>query len=201
MTSEATWMEEARELAAQCWCDKETQNQELDTSLAEAIAKRIAAWMETAAQNQRNADYYRGLLERCGQALGDIAYLQDDGGRSEDVLCAKIPEIIEADNKVVKRFGIDFDSEGGALTLGGEEVTDQASATPGTYTRTHQDGWVITGVLKEDYYEWVNDFSAFHPELGWVVGNFEDSVIASSEAAFVNFYENHTPNAWDYYDI
>ena len=55
------WMDEARQLAAQCWCDKETENKVMDPELAEAVAKRIAAWIATAAQNQRNADYYRGV--------------------------------------------------------------------------------------------------------------------------------------------
>lgn len=91
-------MDEARMLAAQCWCDPETENRVfLDVALAEAVAKRIAAWMETAAQNQENTDYYRGLLIRCGKAIGDRAYTQDDGGKVKDVLCAKIPEIIEND--------------------------------------------------------------------------------------------------------
>jgi len=53
--------------------------------------------MDTAAQNQRNTDYYRGLLVRCGKTIGDRAFVADDGTRAEDVLCAKIPEIIAAD--------------------------------------------------------------------------------------------------------
>jgi len=92
-----TWMEEARQIAAQCWCDEETQDREMDVALAEAVAKRIAAWIETAAQNQRNTDYYRGLLEKCGKEIGDRAYTSDDGVRGPDVLCAKIPEIIAND--------------------------------------------------------------------------------------------------------
>ena len=90
-----TWIEEARQIAAQCWCDPETSDRIMDTDLAEAVATRIAAWMETAAQNQRNTDYYRGLVVRCGEAIGKEAYIQDDGGVSEDVLCAKVPELIE----------------------------------------------------------------------------------------------------------
>ena len=97
MTDKVDWIDEARMLAAQCWCDKETKDRIMDVALAEAVAKRIAAWMDTAAQNQRNADYYRGLLIQCGETIGDRAYTCDDGGRSEDVLCAKIPEIIKAD--------------------------------------------------------------------------------------------------------
>ncbi len=61
----------------------------MDVVLCEAVAERIAAWMDTAAQNQRNADYYRGLLVKCGETIGDNAYIADDGSRSEDVLCAK----------------------------------------------------------------------------------------------------------------
>lgn len=61
------------------------------------VSEQIAYWMETAAQNQRNADYYRELLVRCGKAIGDRAFIADDRTKSEDVLCAKIPEIIETD--------------------------------------------------------------------------------------------------------
>ena len=90
------WMDEARQLAAQCWCDPETENRVMDPVLAEAVAKRIAAWMDTAAQNQRNTDYYRGLLVKCGKAIGNAAYIADDGTRSQDVLCAKIPLLVDA---------------------------------------------------------------------------------------------------------
>ena len=93
---ENIWIEGARQLAAQCWRDPETIHIIRHISLCEAVAKRIAHWMEIAAQNQRNTDYYRGLLVKCGEAIGDKAYIADDGTRSEDVLCAKIPEIIDA---------------------------------------------------------------------------------------------------------
>jgi hypothetical protein len=93
---EYDWMEEAMEIAAQCWCDPETENKVMDPVLAEAVAKRIAAWMNTAAQNQRNTDYYRGLVVRCGEAIGKEAYTQDNGDMVEDVLCAKVPELVEA---------------------------------------------------------------------------------------------------------
>ena len=88
------WMEEANQIAAQCWCDPETENKEMDVTLAGAVARRIAFWMETAAQNERNSDYYRGLLVECGEAIGHEAFVQDDGGISEDVLCAKVPELV-----------------------------------------------------------------------------------------------------------
>ena len=93
---ENMFIDEARQIAAQCWCDSETENIEMDVVLAEAVARRISFWMDTAAQNQRNADYYRGLLVKCGEAIGDQAYIHDDGNRSEDVLCAKIPELVDS---------------------------------------------------------------------------------------------------------
>lgn len=96
MSTENAWMEEARMIAAQCWCDTETSHKVMDPVLCEAVAIRISNWMDTAAQNQRNADYYRGLLVRCGEAIGNRAYIADDGSRSEDVLCAKIPELVDA---------------------------------------------------------------------------------------------------------
>lgn len=53
------WMPEARQIAAQCWCDDETKHIEMDVVLAEAVAKRIAAWMRTGAQHAGNEEYWR----------------------------------------------------------------------------------------------------------------------------------------------
>ena len=69
MKKENDWMKEAREAAAQCWCDDETKHIEMDAVLAEAVAKRIAAWMDMSARTQRNCDYYRDLVIRCGRGL------------------------------------------------------------------------------------------------------------------------------------
>lgn len=93
------WMEEAREIAAQIWCDDRVSNRVMDVEFAEVIAERIAAWMQTAAQNDRNTEYYRGLLVRIGESIGEHAYIADDGSRSDDVLCAKLPELVEAWNQ------------------------------------------------------------------------------------------------------
>lgn len=89
-------MPEARQLAAQCWCDTETQYRVMDTALAEAVAKRIAAWMQSAAEFANSVEYYQGLLDRCGDAIGEPAFTCDDGSKSEDVLRAKIPELVQA---------------------------------------------------------------------------------------------------------
>jgi len=54
----------------------------------------IDNWKETAAQHLRNEEYYRGLLIQIGEMLGEEAYIADDGSKQQDVLCAKIPELV-----------------------------------------------------------------------------------------------------------
>jgi hypothetical protein len=54
------------------------------------------AWYDTAAQMSRNADYYRGLVVQIGQMFGAEAYISDDGSVQDDVLCAKVPEMVAA---------------------------------------------------------------------------------------------------------
>lgn len=61
----------------------------------ESIARAVENWMETAAQSQRNAEYYRGLVARCGAALGADAYTDDAGGVHTDVLAEKVPALVE----------------------------------------------------------------------------------------------------------
>lgn len=69
-------------------------------------------------------------------------------------------------------------------------------------TREHEDGWVISGAVTEDYYYWVNDFYANNIHTGDIVfGNFETTVYASSFEAYEKFVAAHEPEVWDYYDI
>lgn len=49
-------LDEAREIAYQCWKDKETLDIKLIPALHEAVAKRIAFWMAEAARNQNNTN-------------------------------------------------------------------------------------------------------------------------------------------------
>ena len=44
------YMQEARMAAAQCWCDEETSGTEMDATLAEAVARRIAPILADAAR-------------------------------------------------------------------------------------------------------------------------------------------------------
>lgn len=109
---------------------------------------------------------------------------------------------------VVKRHGVDFTCREGctALTLSSDNVS-KVDLKPGErvsdecLTLTHDSGWTISAILHEDWFIWINEFSAIHPTLGYVHGDFENDVIASSDEAFDHFYANHTPDSWDYGDI
>ena len=91
------WMAEARMVAAQCWCDDATKHRVMDPALAEAVARRIAAWMETAMQAERNAAFYREILDRCAANLGllaPLAFVADDGSITDAPLRLKIPALV-----------------------------------------------------------------------------------------------------------
>lgn len=94
-TTIETWMPEARQLAAQCWCDPETEHIEMDTRLAEAAAKRIAAWMDTAASACRDVEFYRNIVCEVGEMFGEEAKISDDGSIQQDVLALKVPELVK----------------------------------------------------------------------------------------------------------
>jgi len=122
----------------------------------------------------KNCDFYYKdeTVEYCEVAIKDLPRLNCKG-----------------EKMITKKFGVDFDSEDGALTLRPADIG------------IHEDGWTITGEIHEDYYEWVNDFEAVHPVYGRVWGDFEKEVYADNEEGYQNFYKNHTPEAWDYGDI
>jgi hypothetical protein len=88
------FLHEARQIAAQCWCDDKTKHYGMNEAMCEAVAKRIALWMDTAAQQTRNAEFYRDLLDRCAQHLGDEVFICDDGSRCDEPLRLKIPELV-----------------------------------------------------------------------------------------------------------
>lgn len=99
---------------------------------------------------------------------------------------------------ITKHYTQDFPSQ--ARTLRVSSVSDD-NVMGGTHTKTHPSGWTITGEVREDYYTWVNDFTATHPIHGAVSGDFEKTVTATSEAALADFLAHHAPEEWDYYDI
>lgn len=83
---------------AQGWCEPEAAGKEMDAVLAIAIAKPVGrlveGWYETAARHCRNEEYYRNLVIEIGKMLGEEAYVSDDGRRQDDILCAKVPELV-----------------------------------------------------------------------------------------------------------
>jgi hypothetical protein len=91
--------ESALHAVAQGWCEPETVKYQMDTVLAGAIARPVErvlkAWYETAMQHCRNEEYYRGLVQQIGELFGAVAYVSDDGSVQQDVLCAKVPELVQ----------------------------------------------------------------------------------------------------------
>jgi hypothetical protein len=96
MTPRQEWARElAVQIAAQCWCREKTSGTVMDPDLAFAFADAIAPWLETYAQEADNTAYYRGLVVAIGTMIGENAYIADDGTRMDDVLCAKVPELVD----------------------------------------------------------------------------------------------------------
>jgi hypothetical protein len=69
------------------------------------------------------------------------------------------------------------------------------------YIGNNKSGWFIEGVVQEDYYEWVNGFTAYHPTYGIIFGDFENIVSYPSREALEHFLKHHPFEEWDYYDI
>ena len=82
------------------------------------------------------------------------------------------------------------------------DFKSQARTLLPSYIGNNASGWVITGVIHEDYYRWVNEFHAYHPVKNWhVKGDFEDLIKATSPDALDDFLKHHPFEEWDYYDI
>jgi hypothetical protein len=88
-------IELARLIAAQAWCDEETKHLEMEPNLCEAFAMRLAGWLETAAQFDRNANFYRYLLDECAISIGQEAYTADDGSIKDKPIRLKIPALVK----------------------------------------------------------------------------------------------------------
>ena len=88
-------LEIARDAVAQCFDGGYPTSGALLVT-AEKLAYCVAAWMADQCQQLDNAAYYRGLLVECGIAIGPDAITCDDGSKVEEVLVAKIPELVRA---------------------------------------------------------------------------------------------------------
>ena len=69
---------EAREIAEQCWCDPTTAGIEMDAALVEVFARKLAAYIETAAFYARNADYWCDRAMRAEGVFTSIPVLGGD---------------------------------------------------------------------------------------------------------------------------
>jgi len=101
---------------------------------------------------------------------------------------------------IKKICGKDYQNKEGALTLDTLDVQD-VRLSDGRYVKVNKSGWTIIGEIHEDYFEWVNEFEAYHKKYGVVYGDFEIEVFATSEEAYNHFYKHHKPKVWDYGDI
>lgn len=90
---------------------------------------------------------------------------------------------------ITKKFWVDFDSYASALTLSPSDLWE------------HDDWWKVEWKVMEDYFEWVNYFTAEHPVYWKVWWDFEQEVYADTEEWYNDFYSKHKPYAWDYMDI
>lgn len=103
---------------------------------------------------------------------------------------------------ITRKFGEHFHSKNGMLSLSSSSVDPKGCGTGGEkMIATHRSGWTIEGVLKEDWFTWVNEFVATHPRFGKVTGDFMTKIKASSQEAFNHFWKHHEPNDWDPQDI
>jgi len=73
---------------------------ELKSRVRELEAEK-EGWKKTAAQHLRNEDYYRGLVHEVGKHFGADAYISDDGSIQQDILCAKVPDLVARMNERV----------------------------------------------------------------------------------------------------
>lgn len=60
----------------------------------ERLKQEIENWKATAAQAQRNTEYYRGIVDRIALMLGEDAFTCDDGSTSTSPLRAKVAELV-----------------------------------------------------------------------------------------------------------
>ena len=97
---------ESSQIALACWQDEETKDIPCNPTLAAAVAKRLAFFMQTAGRAYEGATYYRGIIDECGKHIGIQAFTADDGTIQEDVLAAKLPGLVKAQVELIRNeFG------------------------------------------------------------------------------------------------
>ncbi len=52
-------------------------------------------WVETARSYAKNEEFYRDLLDQCAEHIGDDAFINDAGERTESPVRLKIPDLVK----------------------------------------------------------------------------------------------------------
>lgn len=69
------------------------------------------------------------------------------------------------------------------------------------YSRTHKNGWTISGQIVEDYVSWVPFITASHKNYGIIYGDFSEEIIVVSDnpdKALFHFLDNNMPLVWKF---
>lgn len=61
--------------------------------------------------------------------------------------------------------------------------------------------WTLKAEVIDDWYSWANEFVAISETYGIVAGDFEKTVIASSQRSLDDFLKHFPYEEWDYADI
>jgi len=72
------------------------------------------------------------------------------------------------------------------------------------YSRTHKNGWTISGQIVEDWVSWVPFITASHKIYGIIYGDFSEEIIVVSDnpdKGLFHFLDNNIPLVWTSWDI
>ncbi len=141
-------------------------------------------WQETARQEIRNRDYFRGLVQQIGGMFGVAARTEDDGSVAEDVLCAKVPELVKAlcDSATKDRQELDNAREAIRNQLDERSVAEQELATERQdIVRLRR---LFGAQQSETAYEWIQRLhrSAIHCDKLQAVASVAQEVAAELES-------------------
>lgn len=83
----------------------------------------------------------------------------------------------------------------------GKENHNGLRYTIGDWTGKNKSGWAVIGEVQEDYFVWMDSFTARHKEYGTVKGSFEGIIKFTSKKGLEHFMKHHGPHEWDMGDI
>jgi len=63
------------------------------------LKRQVSGWEEDCRRHTRNEFYLRGLIEKIAEPYGILAMTSDDGSVQQDVICLKVPELVNATTK------------------------------------------------------------------------------------------------------